>query len=873
MFGEFLNHEEIGRVYEDGLREVVEQGGSRLVIDLGHLRRVSPVLFVDLVQRPADVISAMQRRVQENVALLDPSFQHEVFLGFSGAMGRNHVSPRNLSASMIGNLVKVDGIVTKCGSVRPKVTRSVHYSEPSKSFYEQLYRDSTSLKGLPTSTVYPTKTEEGHALVTEYGLSEYKDYQLVTVQEMPENAPPGQLPRSVEVILENDLVDKMKPGDRVRLCGVYRAVSGARAQGHLSGLFRTVLLANHVDFLSQHASQPRIRESTLSKIRTFAARMSERRVGAVVDALAKSVAPSIYGHEVIKKAILLLLVGGQEKNLENGTHLRGDINMLMMGDPSTAKSQLLRFAMKVAPLAISTTGRGSSGVGLTAAVTVDSDTGDRQLQAGAMVLADRGVVCIDEFDKMNDMDRVAMHEVMEQQTVTIAKAGIHTSLNARCAVLAAANPVYGNYDASRRPMDNIGLPDSLLSRFDLLFIILDSLSADQDRKVAEHVLKLHRFRSAEESAVVVENVAMDVPSGNGDPQALERDEPEDLSANLLIGHGSGGSGGDTLGGELGDGAENDGDDEEDEDDGGLDPTGSSLDFSLKGIYQRYNPLLHRERNVLKLSFLKQYISFAKRMRPDLTEEACETIAVAYSELRHEAHSEKNSLPVTPRLLETLIRLATAHAKARLATAVSVDDTQEAIRLVKYALYQENLAEEAAPRNAPPPPASSASANTPGGQNGSANAGRESEQKKRGREPDAASAERRSKRATVVRTEDDEDHNGDDADIGDPFGFGEGDDENGDDSDAGAGALQPSSARSSRRAPSRGEDPGVVDSAAYNDFLRELNALMRSTSGDITVDRICAQTRLARDVVVSFLRQMDKDNLVFFDSATGHVVRL
>ena len=386
-------------------------------------------------------------------------------------------------------MVSLEGIVTKCSLVRPKVVKSVHWNEAKSTFHFREYRDQTmTANGAASTSVYPTDDGEGNPLVTEYGYCTYRDHQTISIQEMPERAPAGQLPRGVDVILDDDMVDKVKPGDRIQLVGIYRSL-GNRNAGQGSSTFKTLILANNIILLSSKSgggiAQATITDTDIRNIN----KISKQKK--VFDLLSQSLAPSIYGHDYIKKAILLMLLGGMEKNLDNGTHVRGDINILMVGDPSTAKSQLLRFVLNTAPLAIATTGRGSSGVGLTAAVTSDKETGERRLEAGAMVLGDRGVVCIDEFDKMSDVDRVAIHEVMEQQTVSIAKAGIITTLNARTSILASANPIGSKYNPNLPVPQNIDLPPTLLSRFDLVYLVLDRIEESTDRKLARHLVGMY----------------------------------------------------------------------------------------------------------------------------------------------------------------------------------------------------------------------------------------------------------------------------------------------------------------------------------------------------------------------------------------------
>ncbi|NP_001353301.1 DNA replication licensing factor MCM3 isoform 6 [Homo sapiens] len=624
---DFLDDEEDQGIYQSKVRELISDNQYRLIVNVNDLRRKNEKRANRLLNNAFEELVAFQRALKDFVASIDATYAkqyEEFYVGLEGSFGSKHVSPRTLTSCFLSCVVCVEGIVTKCSLVRPKVVRSVHYCPATKKTIERRYSDLTTLVAFPSSSVYPTK-----------------DHQTITIQEMPEKAPAGQLPRSVDVILDDDLVDKAKPGDRVQVVGTYRCLPGKKG-GYTSGTFRTVLIACNVKQMSKDA-QPSFSAEDIAKIKKF----SKTRSKDIFDQLAKSLAPSIHGHDYVKKAILCLLLGGVERDLENGSHIRGDINILLIGDPSVAKSQLLRYVLCTAPRAIPTTGRGSSGVGLTAAVTTDQETGERRLEAGAMVLADRGVVCIDEFDKMSDMDRTAIHEVMEQGRVTIAKAGIHARLNARCSVLAAANPVYGRYDQYKTPMENIGLQDSLLSRFDLLFIMLDQMDPEQDREISDHVLRMHRYRAP----------------GEQDGDAMPLGSAVDILATD-------------------------------------DPNFSQEDQQDTQIYEKHDNLLHgtkkKKEKMVSAAFMKKYIHVAKIIKPVLTQESATYIAEEYSRLRSQDSMSSDTArtsPVTARTLETLIRLATAHAKARMSKTVDLQDAEEAVELVQYAYFKKVLEKE------------------------------------------------------------------------------------------------------------------------------------------------------------------------------------
>ena len=402
-------------------------------------------------------------------------------------------SLREVKASQIGRFVTIRGIVTRVGDVLPRIVVACYLCETCGF---ELYQPVNNREFIPLSTCISPKClidkNKTNNLYLRPKFSRFVKYQEIRIQELPDQVPIGNVPRSLIVEARGESTRKCTAGDIVEVTGIFlpeKPRSNFRARNANASLVSSTYL-RCMDVKREKKGSG---EGTYFDEAEFQAiiEKTENDGKSMYERLAKSIAPEIWGHHDVKKAILLQLVGGVDNKTPDGMKIRGDINIALFGDPGVAKSQLLKHVSTLAPRAVYTTGKGSTGVGLTAAVTRDSLTGEVALEGGALVLADKGICCIDEFDKMGDDDRTAIHEVMEQQTVSIAKAGITTTLNARTAVLAAANPLYGRYNKKISPTENINLPAALLSRFDLLFLLLDNVNAERDRALAEHVTHVH----------------------------------------------------------------------------------------------------------------------------------------------------------------------------------------------------------------------------------------------------------------------------------------------------------------------------------------------------------------------------------------------
>ena len=481
--------------YFDRINNMMASGTQSLIVDYIDLDSYNPILAKEITHKPDDYLEAFNEAVLSVLREIHPDYEQEIREKIRVRIGNYTVQKglREINADLINKLVSISGMVVRSSEVKPLAKKVAYKCMNCNTVTE------AQLKGLVIKKPVKCSACSEKELEMDPESSLFIDFQLVRLQELPEDLPAGQLPHYIEVTVMSDLVDQCRPGDRIILTGIIRIEQEQLAPQAKTSLFRLRMEGNNIEYLGGRAGN----KDTRSVERIMISTEDERQIRTIAskpdayEKLIASFAPHIYGHEPIKEAILLLIVGSVTKRLEDGSTRRGDINVLLVGDPGTAKSEMLKFTAKIAPRGLYTSGRGSTAAGLTAAVIRDK-SGIMMLEAGAVVLGDQGIVCIDEFDKIKPEDRSALHEVMEQQTCSVAKGGIVATLNARTSILSAANPIYGKYDPYKNITENVNLPVPLLTRFDLIFIVRDSPDKEKDNLVASHILEIHR--DAEQAA-------------------------------------------------------------------------------------------------------------------------------------------------------------------------------------------------------------------------------------------------------------------------------------------------------------------------------------------------------------------------------------
>jgi replicative DNA helicase Mcm len=568
--------------YRVRLNQMSVSGSRSLAVDFTDIITYDSELAKKLVMNPDDYLPALEKAALEQLKREDPQYAEEV----EGVRVRLQklpedltVSLRRLGAKNINKLVRVEGIVVRASPVRPLVVKAA-FKCKSCEHIQYIFQTSMVMK-MPSVCESCKRRGPFEFLQSE---SSFIDYQELRVQEKPEDLPPGQLPRWIDIRVYEELVDTARPGDTVIITGVVRAVQDFLPTAGRVRVFNITLEVNNLEI---YGKDPETVEISPEEERLILELAKQKDIH---EKIKQSIAPSIYGYDEIKEAIMYLLFGGVTKTLQDGMRIRGDINILLVGDPGTGKSQILRYVQRIAPRGLYTHGRGTTAAGLTAAVLKER-SGGMILEAGALVLADRGVCTIDEIDKMRNEDRVAMHEAMEQQSISVAKGGIVATLNARTSILAAANPALGRYDPNRTVAENINLPITLLSRFDLIFILKDQPSREYDSRLTEHILKLHSE----------EGEAVKTP---------------------------------------------------------IDP-----------------------------NLLRKYISYSKRIKPRIAQEAMEVIRDFYLKMRGASEFAESPIAITARQLESIVRLAEARARVALREEVTADDAKRAVLLMSKSLEQ------------------------------------------------------------------------------------------------------------------------------------------------------------------------------------------
>ena len=454
-------------------------------------------------ENPDEILNAFARAIKEILQERFPKYAEKIKDEIRARIANYPVqrSLRQINAEVIGKVTSVSGMVVRSSEVKP-LAKELIYVCPDHHVTQRFLLQGMSIN-VPVKCDTPNCQHKDLEIKPES--STFIDFQILRLQELPEDLPPGQLPHYIDITIKQDLVDNARPGDRVILTGIVRIeqepiVGVSRAS---SGLYRLRIDGNNIEFLAGRSGVKASRRTEREEVSPEEEKLIKALASdpSIDQRLIDSFAPHIKGHELIKEAILYLIIGSNQRILSDGTKIRGDINIFLVGDPGTAKSEMLKFCARIAPRGLYTSGRGSTAAGLTAAVVRDK-SGIFMLEAGAVVLGDQGLVCIDEFDKMTTEDRSALHEVMEQQTVSIAKGGIVATLNARTSILSAANPMYGKYDPFKNITENVNLPIPLLTRFDLIFVVRDIPSKERDRNIAQHIMDLHSATGIENRSLI-----------------------------------------------------------------------------------------------------------------------------------------------------------------------------------------------------------------------------------------------------------------------------------------------------------------------------------------------------------------------------------
>ena len=470
-------------VYGNRIKTLGEINSASLDVSYAHLSESKSALSYFVANEPTEVLKVFDQ-VALDVTLFHYPQYHDIHNEIHVRITDLPIvyTLRQLRQSHLNCLVRVGGVVTRRSGVFPQLKYVMFLCQKCGITLGPFQQEASA----EVKISYCQNCQSKGPFTVNSEKTVYRNYQKLTLQESPGSVPAGRLPRQREVVLLADLIDTAKPGDEIEVTGIYRNSYDAQLNNKNGfPVFATVIEANHVVKAHDQLAGFQMTEEDEREIRALS------RDPDIVDKIVRSMAPSIYGHLDVKTAVALSLFGGVSKQTQGKMSIRGDINVLLLGDPGTAKSQILKYVENTAHRAVFATGQGASAVGLTASVRRDPLTSEWTLEGGALVLADRGTCLIDEFDKMNDQDRTSIHEAMEQQTISISKAGIVTTLQARCAVLAAANPIHGRYNSTAPFSENVHLTEPILSRFDILCVVRDLVDTNEDERLADFVVESH----------------------------------------------------------------------------------------------------------------------------------------------------------------------------------------------------------------------------------------------------------------------------------------------------------------------------------------------------------------------------------------------